>query len=383
MFNLLESLSQHQELNAQSFIPIGIASICLVGLLAFIEWTFLLTDQAMASVAFARYKDSLAAERHTLISFGVREMERRASDKRSPFAIRLEKVCRLFNASIVAVNNVSMAIGKGHTVGLLGANGAGKTTLMKMILGLIPASHGELETDGALSFCQQFDDHLSSELTPAENLRFYGSLFGVDDVDGRVSELVAALDIPEKMVRELSGGDRRKVAVAIALLSSAPIVILDEPTASLDPGARRKVHQLIQREKSARTFVLSTHLLSEAESLCDEIAIMIRGCVYTCGSPQQLTRHFGQDWKIDVLVGDAAAGGSVGEFLRARLDGLRVLFVRHRTRIYSVPCEKASIQRVFGVLGEAKEAIPGMEYFTVSSSTLEKIFIELIKTAEM
>jgi ABC-type multidrug transport system ATPase subunit len=383
MFNLLERLSQHQELNVRSFLPIGIASICLVGLLAFTEWTFLLADQAIASVPFASCQDWLTAERNKRISFGVREMEQRASDKRSPFALRMEKVCRLFSSSVVAVNNVSLAIGKGQTFGLLGANGAGKTTLMRMILGLIPASHGTIETDGALSYCPQFDEHLSSELTPAENLRFYGRLFGVDDVDSRASELLAALDIPEKVVRELSGGNRRKVAVAIALLSGAPIVILDEPTSSLDPGARRQVERLIQREKSARTFVLCTHLLSEAETLCDEIAIMIRGCMYTCGSPQHLAKHFGQDWKIDVLVGDAAAGGSVDEFLKARLEGLRVLFVRHNTRIYSVPCVKASVQQVFGVLGEAKEAIPGMEYFTVSSSTLEKVFIELIKTAEI
>jgi ABC-type multidrug transport system ATPase subunit len=257
---------------------------------------------------------------------------------------------------------------------------------MQMILGLTASSSGSLEVNGEIGFCPQFDDHLTSTLSLTENLTFYGMLFGLSDpeIDWRIMKLIEDLDISphrDKLIRELSGGTKRKVAVAIALLSNAPIVVLDEPTSSLDPAARLRVQKLILRERSAsRTFLLSTHLLDEAEVLCDQIALMMRGCLFTCGTPRELAAHFGRDWKIDVLVDEE---NRADEMLRERLPALKLLFVRHTARVYSVPSAEIQLQNVFRILQELKEGDSGIQYFTISALTLENVFLALLKMAEM
>jgi ABC-type multidrug transport system ATPase subunit len=386
LFNLFNILAMKSELSVWEFVPLAIGTTFLIALLCFIEWTLTLTDRAFTAAVFALNEENLAARRAKYLSFGAEEMEMRAADRRSRYAIRIERVSRLFGSldlPVCAVNNVSLGLAKGETFGLLGGNGAGKTTLMRMILGLVSPSHGRIEISGDIGFCPQFDDHLTAELTPIENLFFYGMLFGLSDpeIDWRVMKLLDELDLvgyKNQVVGELSGGTKRKLAVAIALLSSAPVVILDEPTSSLDADARRRVQELIVREKStSRTFLLCTHLLKEAEVLCDKIGILMKGCLFTCGTPKQLASYFGRDWKIEILFEGPVE--NVESLLRERIPDLKLLFVRDKGRIYSVPCMAIPFEKVFRVLEEAKEANLGIEYFTVSALTLENIFVSLLK----
>jgi ABC-type multidrug transport system ATPase subunit len=159
------------------------------------------------------------------------------------------------------------------------------------------------------------------------------------------------------------------------------VIILDEPTASLDAGARHSVHELIQREKSAsRTFVLCTHLLHEAEMLCDHLALLVHGCLFTYGTPAQLASHFGKDWKIDVIVDGPP--DAVDEAIRAQLPALKLLFSRDKSRTYSIPCADTTISNLFRTLESLKHADIGLRYFTVSSLTLENIVMALLKVAD-
>ena len=206
-----------------------------------------------------------------------------------------------------------------------------------------------------------------------------------EEFERALPNIIKSLDLGEhidKITREMSGGNMRKISIGVALLSNSELVMLDEPTSSLDPIARYNVHQLLAAFKGRKTFVLCTHLLNEAESLCDNIAILIKGCVFTYGSPQHLTNHFGKDWKIDLLLEDMSKNESVDTFLRENVPSAKLTFERNRTRIYSVPSDTIPLPDLFDTLQKGVDQKCGISYYTASSSTLEKVFMELVKMAD-
>jgi ABC-type multidrug transport system ATPase subunit len=308
-------------------------------------------------------------------------------------------VSRLFftnaDAPVAAVNNVSLGVKEGSLFGFFGANGAGKSTLIKMITGEIPTSAGVIEImgqpsgscPGLISSCPQFNDHLTDEMTVDEHLKLFSMIFGVDN-DGEISEqLIADLDLTEhrsKPVKELSGGNARKVALAIALLAPSRVVLLDEPTSSLDPMIRRKVHQLINAERGRRTFLLCTHLLGEAEDLCDTISIMIRGSIFTVGAPQELADTYGRDWRLETLLVDDSreTEDKVHAFVMERFARAWLETGRPHNRTYAIPVEDAEIADVFRAMKQAVTDDVGVRFFTCSASTLEKVFLELVSRSE-
>jgi ABC-type multidrug transport system ATPase subunit len=135
-------------------------------------------------------------------------------------------------------------------------------------------------------------------MTPYEHFYLYSKLFMIESEEAkntydRLVEVLELEEVLDKPLRDLSDGEVRKLSIALSFYGPAEIILLDEPTANLDPVARHHVHEMISELKGQKTFMLCTHLLSEAESLCDMISIMIKGCVYTCGSPQYLSSKFG------------------------------------------------------------------------------------------
>ena len=318
------------------------------------------------------------------------------------YAIRICQVSRAFldgnGKPIAAVNNVSMGIRNGAMFGFLGANGAGKTTMMKMITKELPVSAGHIEVNGVdisrmrtagIAMCPQFNDHLVNEMTVNEQLKFFGMLYGLDpefsrNTSNRFIEDLGLTDHQFKTVGELSGGNARKLAIAVALLSNANIVLLDEPTSSLDPVARHLVHTLVNRYRGQKTFMLCTHLLGEAEALCDTISIMIKGSVFVVGTPQYLSSRFGTEWRVDILMRDDAPGttAAVRDYMLQSVPQASVVANRPKNVIYSVPSNSIEIARLFRIMKDAVEQGIGVKYFTCSSSTLEKIFLELVMRSE-
>jgi ABC-type multidrug transport system ATPase subunit len=319
------------------------------------------------------------------------------------YAVRIENCSRLlFNTAgdpIPAVNDVSLGVKEGSLFGFLGANGAGKTTLIKMITSMLPLSSGTIEIMGAditnfndptrLSICPQFNTHLCEELTPREHLQIYSLLFQMppEEATEKIERLVTTLDlepIQDKPVRELSGGDVRKLTIALSFLGPAKIVLLDEPTASLDPVARHHVHEMITDLKNEKTFMLCTHLLSEAETLCDMISIMIKGCVYTVGSPAYLSGKFGTEYKVDVMLVDDTPETVTrcDQFFRDNLPSATLSIARPRARIYTVPAADISLPPLFMIMAEGKEKVDLFTYYTCSSSSLERVFMEIVRMSE-
>ncbi len=207
------------------------------------------------------------------------------------------------------VNGLSFAIEPGECFGLLGPNGAGKTTTLRLCLGLIDPNGGAIELAGEpvpararearvrVGVVPQMDN-LDPDFTVSENLLVYGRYFGLPDHDirARIPQLLEFAELTARRdarIQALSGGMKRRLTLARALINDPDILFLDEPTTGLDPQARHLIWERLKRLLSqGKTILLTTHFMDEAERLCDRIAIMDRGRLIAEGSPRELIeRH--------------------------------------------------------------------------------------------
>ena len=226
---------------------------------------------------------------------------------------------------VVAVNDVSFAVERGAVYGLLGGNGAGKTTTLSILLGLLLPTSGTVRVLGEdivrhrervatrINFSSPYVD-LPHRLTVGENLAVYARLYGVRDRARRLADLGAQLDFAQLMKRrygDLSAGQKTRVGLAKALLNRPELLLLDEPTASLDPDSADRMRTLLlayQRETGA-TVLLASHNMLEVERLCTEVAVMRAGTIVDHGAPAALIARFGRKTMEDVFL-DIARGAS-------------------------------------------------------------------------
>ena len=193
--------------------------------------------------------------------------------------------------SRLAVDDVSFRVEPGQIVGFLGPNGAGKTTTLRMVTGYLAPTSGEIRIDGidALTNSMQARDRLGympegvplyKEMRVVEYLRHRGALKNVTDVSeavDRALDLAGVADAKRRIIAQLSKGYRQRVGLAEALLADPPILILDEPTSGLDPNQVRHFRDLIRNFAGQKTVLLSTHILSEVEAVCDRVIIIREG----------------------------------------------------------------------------------------------------------
>ncbi|MCG8401582.1 MAG: ABC transporter ATP-binding protein [Firmicutes bacterium] len=218
--------------------------------------------------------------------------------------IQLENVRKVYETT-VSLNNLNLHIKPGEFFGLLGPNGAGKTTTIRLITALTPVTEGRIKVNGHavhrngtrfkadVGLVPQHIN-LDPELTVVENLRLHGMLYKIplSAITGRIKELLSFIEMEEKAdapVNTLSGGMKRKVLIARALMHEPSLLLLDEPTVGLDVFSRRKVWDLV-KSLNARgmTILLTTHYLEEAENLCTRIGLLKKGNLIMCGSPEEL-----------------------------------------------------------------------------------------------
>jgi len=224
----------------------------------------------------------------------------------------------------VVVDGLDLSIRRGECFGLLGPNGAGKTTTLRLMLGLISPDEGELRLfDHAVP--QQARaarlrvgvvpqlDNLDPDFTVAENLLVYGRYFGMSDaaIEARLPELLEFANLTSKRdarVPTLSGGMKRRLTLARALVNDPEVIFLDEPTTGLDPQARHLIWQRL-RELTARgkTLLLTTHFMEEAERLCHRLAVMDNGRIISMGSPRELIAQNIEPQVIEVFGEQAAS----------------------------------------------------------------------------
>jgi ABC-2 type transport system ATP-binding protein len=283
---------------------------------------------------------------------------------------------RKMYADLAAVDDVSFTVASGEFFGILGPNGAGKTTILEMIEGLRRPDGGYVRLLGEPSWPR--NPHLLprlgvqlqasaffERLTAREQIGTFASLYGVPIA--RADEWLQRVGLTEKAstrTEKLSGGQLQRLAIACALVHDPEIVFLDEPTAALDPQARRNLWDLLRSlNEAGRTVVLTTHYMDEAEALCDRVAIMDRGRILQLDSPPALVRGLDAPVRISVAphllpAADAAAIGGVDG---VDDDGSALVLT---TRAPSA---------VLGRLAEL-DALEGLQ---VKAATLEDVFLSL------
>ena len=226
--------------------------------------------------------------------------------------IRASGITKRFG-EVVAVDDVSFEVRRGETYGLLGPNGAGKTTTMRMMSGLSPLTAGELtvadidvsrqarEVRNVLGVVTQ-QDGLDTDLNAKDNLIVYGFIAGLSraQAEQRADAALMYFDLTDKSndeIDSLSGGMKRRLAIARAFITNPQVMVLDEPTTGLDPQGRNRVWQELETMKEAGvTVFMSTHYMDEAAALCDRLAIMHHGKILAEGAPDELvSRHAGPE----------------------------------------------------------------------------------------
>jgi lipooligosaccharide transport system ATP-binding protein len=239
----------------------------------------------------------------------------------------------------VAVDGIDFAVERGETFGFLGPNGAGKSSTMRMIGAVSPPNGGSLrvlgrdpERDGPairarLGVVPQ-EDNLDLELNVGENLLVYGRFFGLPKelIRRRTDELLDFVQLAERRdsrVDSLSGGMKRRLTIARALVNEPELMLLDEPTTGLDPQARHALWERLYRLKQRGvTLVLTSHYMDEAEQLCDRLVIMDRARIVAEGSPRELIARFVQREVVELRFGSQDGVVSQLEGLAGRIEAL-------------------------------------------------------------
>jgi ABC-type multidrug transport system ATPase subunit len=294
-----------------------------------------------------------------------------------------------------AVDNVSFAVEEGHVIALLGVNGAGKTTLLSTLVGDLAADSGEafivgekVGTNNAACFdavgCCPQKDALFDLLTVEQHLRLYARIKGLPAplIDARIQYLLDMMQIvPFRRVvaKKLSGGTKRKLSLAIALVAGPRVLFLDEPSAGVDVSAKRFLWDVIRANAPSQAVVLTTHSLEEAEALSDRVMIMVNGAVQCIGSAAHLRQRFGRGVQLEVKSAVATAA-AVSDVVKERFGGdcelLSSFFGTQRFRIN----HEVELEHAFEIIDSMqRDAALRIEFVTVSPTTLEQVFIEFAK----
>ncbi len=243
-------------------------------------------------------------------------------------AIDVERLVKIYK-SVAAVDEVSFAIAPGSITGLLGGNGAGKTTTIAMIMGLITPTCGRVTVLGAqmprqryrvlqrMNFESPYVD-MPMRLTIRQNLKVFGMLYGVPDLAERIEQLGEELDLTDLLDRptgRLSAGQKTRVSLAKALINTPELLLLDEPTASLDPDTADWVRARLERYRRERqaTVLLASHNMAEVERLCERVIIMKRGRIEDDDTPARLLARYGRRTLEEVFLDVARGRGEARE----------------------------------------------------------------------
>jgi ABC-2 type transport system ATP-binding protein len=240
----------------------------------------------------------------------------------TPSAISVRNLKKTYG-TVAAVDGVSFEVREGEITGLLGGNGAGKTTTLAMILGLVLPSEGDIRILGIDAVkerprvlpCMNFESpyvDMPLRLTVRQNLMVYGDLYEVTDLKARIGDLARAFDLGEFLDRptgKLSSGQKTRVSLAKALINSPRVLLLDEPTASLDPDTADWVRGHLERycAETGASLLLASHNMSEVERMCRNVLMMKKGRIVDEGSPETLIRKYGRRNMEEVFL-DVARG---------------------------------------------------------------------------
>ncbi|XP_072275957.1 retinal-specific phospholipid-transporting ATPase ABCA4 isoform X2 [Pyxicephalus adspersus] len=297
-----------------------------------------------------------------------------------------------------SVDKLCVGVRPGECFGLLGVNGAGKTTTFKMLTGDIDVTSGDATVAGYsiltdiadvhqnMGYCPQFDA-IDELLTGREHLQLYGRLRGVPEEE---VDMVADWGIEKLGLRKYadqpagtySGGNKRKLSTAIALIGCPPVVLLDEPTTGMDPQSRRFLwNSIVGIIKEGRAVVLTSHSMEECEALCTRLAIMVKGTFKCLGTIQHLKFKFGDGYIVTMKVkaqklGEVPDMGPVEKFIQTNFPGSLQREKHYNMLQYQI--SSSSLARIFQLLISNKDSL-NIEEYSVSQTTLDQVFVNFAK----
>lgn len=307
----------------------------------------------------------------------------------------------------VAVRDLCLGIQYGECFGLLGPNGAGKSTTLSILSGTLDSSTGvaliagkDVETEkesvySVLGICPQFDC-VWTELTVLEHLFFYARVKGVDPeheyaLVQRLAEMVELDgDSLNKGAGTLSGGQLRRLSIAISLIGNPKVWLLDEPSTGLSPEARRQIWDIVNKQKKyGRCVIITTHSMEEADTLCNRIGIMARGSLRCVGPQQHLKTRFGEGFSLTINL-DAPATPSalkrLTKFVHSHLNEEAVLESSWEYVVkYRLPqAERERIFSMFSFMEEKRESLKkhyGIDEYGIGQTSLEEVFVRIVQDA--
>ena len=304
--------------------------------------------------------------------------------------------------NMTAVDGLTFGVHKEECFGLLGVNGAGKTTTFSMLTGDLNPDEGNAfigryqlmnnmtEFSKQIGFCPQFDP-LLDRLTAKEMLYLFARLRGVKSslIKQEVKNLIQMVDLEKyanKITMNYSGGNKRKLSLALAIIGNPPVIFLDEPTAGVDPFARRKIWSTLdivsKTYKSA--FILTSHSMEESEALCGRIAIMVSGRFTCLGSTQHLRSKFGQGFTLDIklkqdLLKDPHYKTNIEKYVKKKFASVELRDSHQLVLHYHIADASTKWSYIFDVMETAKQRL-NLEDYNVSDTSLEQIFLSFALT---
>lgn len=290
-----------------------------------------------------------------------------------------------------AVDDLSFTIEKGVIYGLLGPNGAGKSTTMNIITGCLGATDGDVRVDGHSIVDEPMEAKkligylpeqppLYQDMTPKEYLRFVAQAKGIPHKEWNsqlhmVMEKTRIVDVQDRLIRNLSKGYKQRVGIAQALLGNPEVIILDEPTVGLDPAQIIEIRELIRELGKEHTLVLSSHILSEVQAVCDHIMIISKGHLVASDTPENLTSLFAGTTTIKLeVMGDEDAVRS----LLSTVDGIEITSCDAESSLTRCELKQTCDADVRPVIFDAFAGLklPILEMTRIRAS-LEDVFLEL------
>jgi ABC-2 type transport system ATP-binding protein len=307
-------------------------------------------------------------------------------------AIDVDGLEVVYSDGTAAVQGVDMTVPEGEFFGFLGPNGAGKTTSIKVFATLLSPTSGEVLVNGfdarseadkireTIGYMAQ-ETSIDPELTAEENIRFACEAYGVSrsDRDGRVDELldlVDLADVADKRAEGFSGGMKKRLDAATALVHQPPLVFLDEPTTGLDPKARNRLWEYFQRINDLGTTIfLTTQYLEEADQLCDRLAVLLDGQIVADGSPDDLKRQVGGD-VLDIELEGGEAERERAMTIAQTFDAFGDATVTETDEGVSVTSERAR-QHGTDLLVALRDAELTVTGFNIRAPTLDDVFLAI------
>ncbi|PWV12746.1 putative ABC transporter [Trypanosoma cruzi] len=310
--------------------------------------------------------------------------------------VRLENMRKVYSNGKVAVRNLSLGVKSGEVFGFLGTNGAGKTTTIAILCQEMAPTSGRAFVCGkdtvrdsreslrCIGYCPQFDALLEL-LTVEEHLNLYAGVRGVKSGEREtvVRDLMGLCELTaycSTLARQLSGGNKRKLSVAISLIGGPRVVFLDEPSAGMDPIARRGLWTAIQGISCSCSVVLTTHHLEEVEALAHRVAIMVNGSLRCLGNKTHLKRKYGSGFEMVIRMADDEMRERTEEFIAMYFPAAKLNEVRGNRCTYALPATTI-LSEAFGLL-EAHRNEVGIADYTLSQTSIEQVFLRISEQAQ-